>query len=394
MLIQYNSIIPYFVIMAFIVLLSAIFVRKIPFYRKIAESEMKERYESLDGLRGFLAIGVFFQHAIQNYSFFQTGVWEITDERFYRFLGGEAVILFFMITSFLYWTKLINNDGGMNMFRLYRSRLLRLAPLYLFAGIIVSMVVLYKSGFQFVSLGIISRDIFYWLTVGLNTITSFNGYDIIPINAGIHWTLRYEWVFYLILPIVALFYKNKYGKILSIIILIGFLFLPDRGYWAIFLFGILATYIVYYYPTVPWFKSLALSTIIPIVGLIVVYFMQYKPYSYSQYAVSLIVFLSFVYGNSLFGLLKMPAAKFLSTISYSVYLLHGIVLYFVLNSINIFYPITSMTPIAYWFTILFAGILVIVVSTVTYRFIEHPFIQRIKPSKKLAEPVPVIDKVI
>jgi peptidoglycan/LPS O-acetylase OafA/YrhL len=194
---------------------------------------------------------------------------------------------------------------------------------------------------------------------------------------------------------MALLPKNKYGKIASILVLIGVLLLPDRGYWAIFLFGILAAYIVYYYPAFSWFKKNPWSALVPIAGLVLVFFMDYKPYGYVQYFISLLVFLCFVYGNSLFGLLKIPAAKFLSTISYSIYLLHGIVLYFVLHGVNRFYPIESFSPVEFWTLILFAGFLVIIVSSVAYRFIEHPFIQRIKPKKKDEPmPVPVIDRVI
>lgn len=391
---SYTSIFPYFIVMILVTGLAAILVKKIPFYQKILKAESSERYEALDGLRGFLAMGVFFQHSIQNYSFFQTGIWQITDVRFYRFLGGEAVILFFITTSFLYWTKVIENKGGVEMFRIYRSRFLRLAPMYLFAGGIVSLVALYNSGFNIVSINGLLRDIFSWLTLGLQTIQSFNGVNVIPINAGIHWTLKYEWVFYLILPLLAMLLKKNYGKIASIVILIGFMLLPDRGYWAIFLFGILAAYIVSYVPEIPWFKKERWSALVPILGLVAVYLMNYKPFSYPQYAVSLVVFLSFVYGNTLFGLLKIPAAKFLSTLSYSIYLLHGIVLYFVLRIINLVYPVTSHSPLSYWFAILFAAIVLVLISSVTYRFIEHPFIQRIKPSKKEVAPVPVIDKII
>lgn len=380
--------------MLVIVLFSNFLVKRLTFYRKIVESESGERYEALDGLRGFLAMGVFFQHAIQNYEFFQTGVWMITDARFYRFLGGEAVILFFITTSFLYWSKLISNSSGVEMFRLYRSRLLRLAPLYIFAGFIVSVVAFYKAGFDVISVGIFFRDIFYWFTFGLTTITNFNGYDIIPINAGIHWTLHYEWVFYLLLPLIALLHKNKYGKIASILVLVGFLSLPDRGYWAIFLFGIIAAYVVHYYPKISFFKKYSWTAVFPLLGLVAVYFIQYKPYSYSQYLVSLLVFLCFVYGNNLFGLLKMPAAKFLSTMSYSIYLLHGIVLYFFLNGINLVYPVASLGPWVYWVVVFFASIFVIIISAVTYRFIEHPFIEMIKPKNKEPMPVGVDNRVI
>jgi len=74
--------------------------------------------------------------------------------------------------------------------------------------------------------------------------------------------------------------------------------------------------------------------------------------------------------------------------------LHGIVLYFVLNSVKLIYPITSLGPLLYWLLVLFTGFLLILISAVTYRFIEHPFIQKIKPSKKDPTPVAVIDKVI
>jgi len=391
---SYTSITPYFVIMTLVVVLAAFLVRKISFYRKIVEAESSERYEALDGLRGFLAIGVFFQHAVQNYSFFQTGIWQITDVRFYRFLGGEAVILFFKTTSFLYWTKVIDSNGGIDMFRLYRSRLLRLAPLYLFSGLLVGIIALYNTNFEIAGVGAFFRDIFYWLTLGLHTITSFNGYDIIPINAGIHWTLRYEWAFYLLLPLLALIPRNKYGKIASVLILSGVFLLPDRGYWAIFLFGIIAAHIVHRYPVVSWFKKVSWSGMIPVLGLLLVYSINYKPYSYVQYLITLVVFLCFVYGNNLFGLLKIPAAKFLSTISYSVYLLHGIVLYFVLRIVNAVEPVASLSPFVFWSVIFVAGVITIMISTVTYRFIEHPFIERIKPKKKEPMPVTVIDRVI
>ena len=391
---QFTSIWWYFAVMLPIIFLATFLAKKIKFFRKIVEAEQSERFEALDGLRGFLAMGVLFQHAVQNYEFFQTGVWVITDARFYRFLGGEAVILFFITTSFLYWGKLLANSPGAEMFRLYKSRLLRLAPLYLFAGFIVGLVALFNTGFKVSSIGALFRDIFYWLTLGLKTIVSFNGYYIIPINAGIHWTLRYEWAFYLILPLIALLYKNKLGKVVSVGVLIVFLLLPDRGYWAIFLFGILAAYIVHYHPTVALFKKYPWSGVLPLLGLITVYLIQYKPYSYPQYAISMLVFLCFVYGNNLFGLLKIPAAKFLSTISYSIYLLHGIILYFVLHGVNRLYPITSLSPWAYWLVVFLAAILLIIISAITYRFIEHPFIQKIKGAKKEPMPVAVIDRVI
>jgi peptidoglycan/LPS O-acetylase OafA/YrhL len=256
------------------------------------------------------------------------------------------------------------------------------------------LIALYNTGFEIISIRYFFRDIFYWLTFGLHTIQSFNGYDIIPINAGIHWTLRYEWAFYLLLPLIGFIYKSFFGKIISVLILVGVTFMPDRGYWLIFLFGILASYTAYYFPTFTWFKNQKWSALLPILGLILVYSINYKPYSYTQYFITLLVFLCFVYGNNIFGLLKLPSAKFLSTISYSVYLLHGIVLYFVLRAVHFYSPVQELSPSAFWSVILFVGLLTVLVSAMTYRYIEHPFIEKIKPIKKEIMPITVIDRVI
>jgi peptidoglycan/LPS O-acetylase OafA/YrhL len=366
--------------MAAVVLFSLLFVYRVPFYKKLISTQEHGRHEMLDGLRGFLAFGVFFQHAVTHYFYFRNGFWEITDVRFYRHLGGESVILFFIITSFLYWSKAIAKKGEVDVGQLYRSRLLRLAPMYLFSAGVVSLFALVITQFNIVSFRGIVYDLISWLTLGLKTAVSFNGYSIIPINAGIHWTLHFEWIFYLVLPLAALVLKNNVMKIMMVPIYLYILIAPDRGYWIIFLFGIAAAHIVHHYPVMKWLKKPAAS-FIPIIGFLLIYFTQYKPYSVLQYGIAMCIFLCFVYGNDMFGLLRTSVAKFLSTISYSIYLMHGIVLYCVLHTANFFTPIHLLSPMFFWYLILLSGLLTVVVASITYRYIEHPFLSRIKPKK-------------
>jgi peptidoglycan/LPS O-acetylase OafA/YrhL len=115
---------------------------------------------------------------------------------------------------------------------------------------------------------------------------------------------------------------------------------------------------------------------LPIIGLLAIYFIQYKPYGVPQYVISLGILLIFIYGNSLFGLLNTRAARFLGTISYSVYLMHGIVLFAVLNISNSVIPVGSLTPVLYWSLILLAAIITVLVSAITYKYVEHPFFQK------------------
>lgn len=380
MQLSHTSILPFFIIMAIVTLFGAALVKFIPFYKREVEIEGSNRYETLDGLRGFLAFGVFFQHAVTNFAFFATGVWEITPERFYRHLGGESVILFFIITSFLYWSKAIAKKGNLDIMNLYRSRFLRLSPMYLVSAAIVTLAALIETRFSFVSIGTSIRDILSWLTMGLYTTTTVNGDSIIPINAGIHWTLHFEWIFYLFLPISALALRSFEARLMLVPILAFAFTSPERGYWMIFMFGIAAAHIVDRFPRWELAKRSWMG-VAPILGLILIYLIQYKPYSFVQYCVSLGVFLLFIYGNDLFGLLKTKAAKFLGTLSYSIYLMHGIVLYAVLHIANYFSPISQTTPQQFWSLILFSALVTVGVSTITYRYVEYPFLKMIQKRK-------------
>lgn len=375
----HTSIWYYFLVMPILVAFAHFFVKKLSFYNSVLGEEEKGRFESLDGLRGFLALNVFFQHAVTSWFYFQTGIWEIVNIKFYRHLGGEAVIIFLIMTSFLYWSKMIAQKGEVDEGYLYRSRFLRLAPMYIFCAIIIVVSILIQSGMD-IDIKQTVKDILSWLTVGLITTQSVNNVSVLPVNAGIHWTLHFEWFFYLMLPILAIFLRNKNMLVLAMPLVFYALSSPDRGYWAIFFFGIIAAHVYNNFPKFEIFK-IKIYSLVPILGLVLVYFMNYKPYSFPQYFVSMGVFLCFVYGADLFGFLRTTVSKFLGTLSYSIYLIHGIVLFGVLNSVDYFTPITSLGAFNFWTLITISGLLTVVVSAVTYRYVEYPFIKMIKNGK-------------
>ncbi len=60
------------------------------------------RVATLDGLRGFLALAVFFHHAAIYHRFLLDGVWALPPSRFYALLGPVGVSVFFMITGYLF----------------------------------------------------------------------------------------------------------------------------------------------------------------------------------------------------------------------------------------------------------------------------------------------------
>jgi peptidoglycan/LPS O-acetylase OafA/YrhL len=87
-----------------------------------------------------------------------------------------------------------------------------------------------------------------------------------------------------------------------------------------------------------------------------------------------IFFLFVVKDNSVFGLLATPAAKLLGTISYSIYLLHCIVVFVVVALANRYSPISAMPMQTYMLLIVAAALITVFLSTLTYRHIEHPFL--------------------
>jgi peptidoglycan/LPS O-acetylase OafA/YrhL len=69
------------------------------------------RYQSIDGIRGILAIGVFIHHASIWRVYGGSGQWLAPNSDLFLQLGTSTVYLFFMITSFLFISKLIINKN-------------------------------------------------------------------------------------------------------------------------------------------------------------------------------------------------------------------------------------------------------------------------------------------
>ncbi len=70
-----------------------------------------KRNASIDGLRGFLALGVFIHHTYIYFSYFKSGIWQHPSIYLFNQLGVTSVSLFFMITSYLFTWKFLNSDS-------------------------------------------------------------------------------------------------------------------------------------------------------------------------------------------------------------------------------------------------------------------------------------------
>ena len=109
---------------------------------KMETSSADHRFSSIDGLRGFLAFFVFLHHSCIWYFYLNTGEWTAPPSSLYAYFGTGSVLMFFMVTAFLFSSKLIEGKiTGIDWCKLFSSRLLRIVPLYVFVVLLVFIII-------------------------------------------------------------------------------------------------------------------------------------------------------------------------------------------------------------------------------------------------------------
>src|SRR5882672_12118916 len=105
----------------------------LPFHAKQHAVELRSnRQVPLDGLRGLLALGVFFTHVLSYYYYHLSHKWDFPPCNWGAQLAVAPVCMFFYITGYLFWSK-VRKGSMLSMGRFWLSRVARLMPVYLFA---------------------------------------------------------------------------------------------------------------------------------------------------------------------------------------------------------------------------------------------------------------------
>ena len=340
------------------------------FYRPLLDAVERGRAVMIDGLRGWLALGVLLTHAACMHSYFSNGTWDSSKAWIYGKAGPVGVSLFFMITSFLFWGRVLRTDGRLNVAEFFRSRVRRIVPMYLASVLLVLVVVAVASGLRLnESPFTIAKQVRPWLTFGFLPNGDINGVQAHHINA-VYWTLALEWMFYLALPLLALYHKRwKFAALVAAVV-------PFCNSSAVlcFLFGALAAWTVER-RIIPFKLNKHWMTPLPLSVLLLAFACD-DIFAVKPAALLAIFFLFVVKDNSLFGLLATRSARLLGTVSYSIYLLHCIVVFVTVSVANQYWPIASMPIETYMTLMVGAALLTVLLATLTYHRIEHPFIAR------------------
>jgi len=335
------------------------------------------RYSTIDGLRGFLALAVFVFHLLVTHRFIETGIWDVPDSRFYALLGSVGVSLFFMITGFLFWEKMLRAKGRPRWRELYIGRLFRIGPMYLFVVLVMLYIVFTRTGFQLhESADVVAKSVLQWLALGMiDTQPDVNGYRASHVLAGVTWTIWYEWAFYASLMATAVFARGRAHLIFVIaalaVCLGGKLLLrvDAMGIAVLFLSGMAVASLLH--ENIRPRISNNVSSTIALASMGVVFLTSDTGYG-TLSAMLLALFFYFVCsGTSVFGLLTTMPARRLGNMSYSLYLMQGLVLtlVFAIAPVRNF---AMASPQGYWAVGIACACVLLLGAALGYACIERP----------------------
>lgn len=382
---------------------AALLLRSVPRIPRELEHCGESRFAGIDGLRGYLAFGVFVHHSIITWIFLQTGVMDFPPSNFYSQLGQGSVALFFMITGFLFWNRLLTHGRQHDWLAFAVSRLFRLYPLYLPLMLTVFVCVFYLQDWELKDSGtqLIGQTL-AWLIFDRPDVNQYHQTGMLISN--VTWTLGYELFFYLALPLAAMVFIYRGGWLQTVLCLIGIYTLYQVVGWehslkkhflASFLGGIAAAYWIRRPQCVAWSLS-PLAGIIALLALAIAFTAFNRAFNLGALLLLSLFFVIVASGNTLFGALRPRSIRWLGEISYSTYLLHGFVLWVLVQRLP---PILHLDVRQAWVFLPLLAVcscLLIIISSLTYLYIEKPGInagkktlhwlrQNRKPRKELPE---------
>ncbi|AWM89928.1 acyltransferase [Pseudomonas sp. 31-12] len=358
---------------------AALLLRAVPKIARHLEHSGESRYASIDGLRGYLAFGVFVHHSVITWIFLRTGVIEFPPSNFYSQLGQGSVALFFMITGFLFWNRLLTQGRQHDWLAFAVSRVFRLYPLYLPLMLIVFVTVFYLQDWELKEPGIrLAGQILAWLTFDRPDVNQYHQTGMLISN--VTWTLGYEVFFYLALPLAGMVFIYRGSWLQVVLCLIGIYALYQLVGWehslkkhflASFLGGIGAAYWIRRPHLKTWGQT-RLAGIIALLAVTIAFTAFNRAFNLLPLLLLSLFFVIVASGNTLFGALKPRSIRWLGEISYSTYLLHGFVLWVMVQRLPLVLHLDARDTWTYLSLIAVCTCLLIVISSLTFLYVEKP----------------------
>lgn len=355
---------------------------------------MRQRIQTLDGLRFLAALGVLWIHAwtLHGNPRCYVGKIDIAD---LLAIGANGVDLFFVISGFcMYYFYASKSDFSYrDFYRFLIKRWVRLSPAFYVSTIIYILVGKFIYHHKIDSIGNLFHSVFY-----LNYI--FGQYS----TASHFWTLTVEWQFYFTIPFL-LIYQNKIGfkKTFSIIFGIAF-FTAFISVFIVkdqldlltatilfrgpgFAFGILAARLLiknnaFFKNRRLWLTAFIIIVYMgrvliskPVLNLSANYYNLFKLFGVSLMGCGFagILYLSVTSVKWLNNILGNRVFKTMGRISFSFYLFHALVFPVVAGYTIEFMPFAKgiIAPVI---TTCISAIILYPISKLSYNILEKPFL--------------------
>ena len=335
----------------------------------------KARSGELDGMRGVLALLILMHHCVIMRAYRATGIYVAPPGDCDNLAGTASVALFFISSAYLLWGRVLHSGGRLNWPQFYASRLRRLAPMYVLCVAILVLIVLAETGFHLRgSVGDLLVSVGQWLAFGFLPMSDINGLRNTYYIQVVLWTLKYEWQLYLALPLLALCTTGWRPWLLyGFALVVAFKFADDPLY-AYFVAGAVAAHLRHQPMLIPltprtwgWIGTAALATLI---------YSFRDVYGLLQVGLLLLVFLGIIGGAGPWGLLRWNALRLLGVISYSIYLMHHMVLHVFSRWVFRADVFAGLQGWDFSGVILLIGCVTTILATITYLLVEKPWLER------------------
>lgn len=344
--------------------------------------------EILEVLRGIAAFVVFCAHVTMYYSGLAPG------SRASSYMGDLGVIIFFMLTGFLFWGQVIGGRFSLDSF--FSKRVRRLVPACVFVVGIVTLIDWIGAGFVVPSLHQLKAGVRNF-GFGFAPVQDVFGPDMY-LRINTIWSLRWEWTFYFVLPLFAV--RRTYAAMTLGMFGLVVLFYDVKDLWT----GVEteACFVIAFWlgangnllsPTGYLQKrltpagrmSLAVLLFGSFVGLSLWFYFREGAAEARVRHVTFVLIASqlfFVFPmlagvKQLTGSWFVKSAMHLGRISYSLYLWQLSVIYYVIRGVLKAYDLNS--PIGFFGVAAVLTIVVVTVSHFSYRHVELPFMQGRSP---------------
>lgn len=294
------------------------------------------RIGCIDGLRGYLALLVAISHFVMWVRLLGMGIPWGEGEAAFITVGQGPVAIFFMITGMLFYPKVRDGFGKVSWRNLLFSRIFRIYPAAIISISLMTVGIWFSAGLPTSQEILIDtgENLLNWVFF-VSEPPLFGVAETSLANAGVFWTLRAEWQFYLwVLPIFAIlrsitpWLPRYFSPILMVLIYISFkIGVPGpASFIPHFMIGMIIFEVSQNEKLAALFRSNLVSAGSMLILIFAVMFLETP--TTGRTALFYAPFLACVVcGSSYFGIFSHRGALVLGEASYGIYVFHGFILW-------------------------------------------------------------------